>query len=499
MVFRKPCFNLFSSFKLAILILFLAPGIVRSQEASLDGATLNIPVLQVGADYYQISLNLVPDTDPIQLALGDAIPISIPSDTSGASIFANNVISIPSLPYEGVSYNLSLPLLTTEPVVFQLGSVGVNETGQDSGDDSDSGAGDGAVVGGGDAWLFDQATCNDWIWKVGSATGNDFTNDSNGNSGVKAEHFEASGCMQSATYHFGTSLIDGLRKLKQIRPPISESQQGESTYAETETYKFTTRIVGSQIVELLHRIDVTNNDPEIPEANDAGETGYAESRVWRYEVNTGSAIPRVNRYEEWGRIINDNDYNELFLISVVEWEYEEDGSVTSATFQEYDADAGEYLEGRYLFSMEGNTLVAEVEATIGADVIPLQKTEYPDLDLFDLTQLPLPEPHGQVATNNSWRPSETFTRYLWDSSAEEFVEYETQTVHSRTSEGYPITVSNTLLNEDTGSMESLGTTYYGYKTDVSGTIYQWVSIDDSPGGKRADIYHFRTELIEIQL
>jgi hypothetical protein len=101
-------------------------SVSHAEEASIDGNVLAIPVLQVGADFYSVQLTLHFETDPIEFSLLAANPLSSASDI-GASSFANNILTIPALTYEGVSYNLQLALVGQEPILFQLHAAGVNE------------------------------------------------------------------------------------------------------------------------------------------------------------------------------------------------------------------------------------------------------------------------------------------------------------------------------------------------------------------------------------
>jgi hypothetical protein len=103
-------------------------SISHAEEASIDGNVLAIPVLQVGADFYSVQLTLHFETDPIEFSLLAANPLTNASDV-GASSFANNILTIPVLTYEGVSYNLQLALVGQDPILFRLNSVGMNQEG----------------------------------------------------------------------------------------------------------------------------------------------------------------------------------------------------------------------------------------------------------------------------------------------------------------------------------------------------------------------------------
>jgi len=112
------------SFVVAILVLI--GSVSSAEEASLDGNLLTIPVLQVDLQYYRIQLALVFGTDPLELSLHSAEELSNASAT-GASSFANNTLTVPSLTHDDISYNLQLALIGQDPVVFRLASAAVNE------------------------------------------------------------------------------------------------------------------------------------------------------------------------------------------------------------------------------------------------------------------------------------------------------------------------------------------------------------------------------------
>lgn len=110
---------------IAVVMSFTFP-VSRAEEASIDGNVLIIPVLQVGADFYSLQLMAHFETEPYEFSLFAADSLSNASDV-GASSFANNILSIPKLTYEGISYNLHLALISQDPIRFRIDSAGVNE------------------------------------------------------------------------------------------------------------------------------------------------------------------------------------------------------------------------------------------------------------------------------------------------------------------------------------------------------------------------------------
>lgn len=125
-----------SIYTLIIVFLAFTSSATQAQEASLDGNVLTIPVLQVGTQFYRVQLALVLGSDPLELSLQSAEELTNAS-SAGASSFANNTLSVPSITYNGVSYSLQLALVGQDPITFRLISTGINEE-VPSGTDSSS-------------------------------------------------------------------------------------------------------------------------------------------------------------------------------------------------------------------------------------------------------------------------------------------------------------------------------------------------------------------------
>jgi len=485
-------------YRFIITVLFLSTSFTLSyaQEASLNGAVLTIPVLQVGADYYLVDLTLVPDSDPVQLNVTRAELLASPASTTGASVFSSNVLSVPALPFQGSSYNLQFSLLSSEPVIFQLLSASVNES------TAESTNGLGVVVGGGEAWLFQLQECTQWsLIDAGSAAGVGFANDNHGNSGVKAEvlSVDSGTCSVSLQYVYGLSLIDGDRKLKGNHPPLTESVQGQNPVVETENYSYTQQSAAGGLVELLRRVDTLSNSPDLPIEDGEADTAIASSMVYGYETGTSTTLPRPNFYEEYERVINSDGFNELIVTLTVSWDYESDGSVIFASFSQFDEDVEGFINGQYRFVMEDGELVIYVEANLAGDIIPLQKTVVPGKTLFDLTQLPLPPKTGQILTENSWDLPFAFTRYLWDAESSSWTIFEKREIDLVTDEGYPIRLLYSSLNDD-GELRLESTSYYGYKTDLAGTIYNWVELQENDfGDQQVFLREFYSSVPEFEL
>lgn len=97
---------------------------MRSQEASLNGAVLSLPVVVVGQQFYQIDLTLVPNTEPLEFSLSGGTEIFGASNI-GASTLVGATLSIPLLRVGQVSYFLELSLISDSPVKFKLSNAGI--------------------------------------------------------------------------------------------------------------------------------------------------------------------------------------------------------------------------------------------------------------------------------------------------------------------------------------------------------------------------------------
>ena len=89
------------------------------------GDIVKIPVLRVGASAYSLDLQLLPNTDPVQLIMVSGLDITASEpNLSEASSFENSTLTIPSLAAGDASYRIELLLLSVEPsVVLQLSKV----------------------------------------------------------------------------------------------------------------------------------------------------------------------------------------------------------------------------------------------------------------------------------------------------------------------------------------------------------------------------------------
>jgi len=114
--------------RLAILWLTgILPCAVIAQMPSLNGDILSIPVVSGGAQYYSLDLRIVAGSDPLELTLSTGEEISV-SNPIYSSTFTNNVLTIPALLVDGITYFVNLQLVTEDPLLFRLLSAGVVAT-----------------------------------------------------------------------------------------------------------------------------------------------------------------------------------------------------------------------------------------------------------------------------------------------------------------------------------------------------------------------------------
>jgi len=99
-----------------LVILFLSNGVV-AQQATLNGNVINIPVVILGEQAFQVELTLVADTNPIELLVTNGVELSNFS-AEGASTFDGTTLAVPSLDVDGIAYWANFNLLSTEPPVF---------------------------------------------------------------------------------------------------------------------------------------------------------------------------------------------------------------------------------------------------------------------------------------------------------------------------------------------------------------------------------------------
>ena len=111
-----------------LLTTFLARNLFAEQvgnDAYLEKDVVKIPVLDLGSSQYKLELQLVPNSNPLQLKVIAAEDITaLNPNVSGASIFADNILTIPFLADSSSSYKIELVLLSASPsVVLELRNV----------------------------------------------------------------------------------------------------------------------------------------------------------------------------------------------------------------------------------------------------------------------------------------------------------------------------------------------------------------------------------------
>ncbi len=92
-----------------------------NEHASFSAGVLTIPVVSVGNDFFQVTLNLT-NAQTFEFQLGSVVALTNPS-TTGQSIFNNNILSIPEVTVGAARYRAELTLTATSPFTFVLASA----------------------------------------------------------------------------------------------------------------------------------------------------------------------------------------------------------------------------------------------------------------------------------------------------------------------------------------------------------------------------------------
>ncbi|HDZ09996.1 hypothetical protein [Pseudohongiella sp.] len=93
-----------------------------AQEAYLIGARLTLPTVDVDGQYYRAELDIVPDTEPVELVLTSGLVLATAAPSNPAT-FSNNTLNIPFLSFGGTDYKLGLELVNPSPMRFRLSSA----------------------------------------------------------------------------------------------------------------------------------------------------------------------------------------------------------------------------------------------------------------------------------------------------------------------------------------------------------------------------------------
>ena len=107
---------------MGIMAFYASLNVVALDERSdayIVGDIIKIPLLVVGESQYRLDLQLVADSNPVELKLIAADDITSLSLTSeGASTFSENLLTIPKLSVGSISYRIELSLVSVDPLVI---------------------------------------------------------------------------------------------------------------------------------------------------------------------------------------------------------------------------------------------------------------------------------------------------------------------------------------------------------------------------------------------
>lgn len=112
---------------LALCLCLLTINTLAAQPASLTGNIINLPVVIVADQAFQVELTIIADTDPVEVLVTDFSELNDP-DTTAASIFDGVNLSIPSIEVAAALYWAEFSLLSTNPTTFVLADAGLHSS-----------------------------------------------------------------------------------------------------------------------------------------------------------------------------------------------------------------------------------------------------------------------------------------------------------------------------------------------------------------------------------
>lgn len=111
------------SLNFSFLVILLLSNSSVAQQATLNGNVINIPVVIIGEQAFQVELTLVADTNPIELLVTNGVLLT-DFNTEGASTFDGNILAVPSLDVDGIAFFANFSLMSEEPPAFVLVDAG---------------------------------------------------------------------------------------------------------------------------------------------------------------------------------------------------------------------------------------------------------------------------------------------------------------------------------------------------------------------------------------
>ncbi|NKB32385.1 MAG: DUF3179 domain-containing protein [Pseudomonadales bacterium] len=105
-------------------MLLLALSSNAHSQATISGDAINIPVLTIGEQAFQIELTIVAGTDPIELLVTDFTELTDFS-ADGASTFDGTTLAIPSLEFEGLNFFANFAVHSDDPPAFVFVDAGI--------------------------------------------------------------------------------------------------------------------------------------------------------------------------------------------------------------------------------------------------------------------------------------------------------------------------------------------------------------------------------------
>jgi len=106
-----------------VFLSLLLGGTAVAQQASINGNVINLPVVTLGAQAFQVELTVVADTNPVELLVTGGDELTNFS-TEGASSFDGFTLTVPSIDVNGISYWAKFSVLSEDPPAFVFVDAG---------------------------------------------------------------------------------------------------------------------------------------------------------------------------------------------------------------------------------------------------------------------------------------------------------------------------------------------------------------------------------------
>lgn len=118
----KPCLRIVVPVLVGFLSLFFSTAALP--QASINGTTINLPVVLIGEQAFEIDLSIVEGSEPIELLVSNSIELAEYS-AENASTFDGINLHVPALEYEGLTFFANFTAHADEPPSFLFVDAGI--------------------------------------------------------------------------------------------------------------------------------------------------------------------------------------------------------------------------------------------------------------------------------------------------------------------------------------------------------------------------------------